>query len=88
VAEAEAPGSVRELHAVNIETTESDLAKADAAPLAAFRFDVRTDWQEFRAAESEHAVPRQSLSVACLYLALALLLIESFLAGRHAPLAS
>ncbi|HWA97443.1 MAG TPA: BatA domain-containing protein [Pirellulales bacterium] len=92
VAHLPPPYTRDELFAVNVDTSESDLARLDPAELRdsvwnGVDFVLRTDWQDLNAPSVDTVVRRQWLHIYLLTAVVALLLIESVLAmyfGRRA----
>ena len=76
-----APLSTTELFAVNVNTAESDLTKADADELPP-DFTVQTEWQNLDQQSTAQISRRSGLHEWLLYAVLALLLAEVYLAWR------
>ena len=78
-AEFDEPLSTSDPYAVNVDTSESDLTKADVDDLPS-EFVVQTEWQNLDARPTADISGHSGLNRVLLYAALALLLMETFLA--------
>jgi von Willebrand factor type A domain/CARDB len=67
--------------AVNVDTSESDLAKVDSAKLPK-ELEIRSTWQSETHAEGVASVSQASLNAPLLWTVLALLFVESFMAWQ------